>query len=104
MLEKLRKILRSPSVIYFVFGTIMFAVLMTYKPAFAAAGESLLVFSLFVWAFKIYDKHGIKNLDIEEELKNGNVAVAIYYGALAVSFAIILFACNAGSSVFKFLE
>lgn len=65
---------------------------------FAASLANLLlsiaytVVSLFfgVFAIKLIDRYLLKKIDIEEELKNKNIAVAIFASSLLVFVAIII--------------
>ena len=50
------------------------------------------IIALFVGllAIKIFDKLILKQIDLEEEIKNGNIAAAIFSSTLLIFVAIIL--------------
>lgn len=71
-------------------GLAVFVLLMIYAPPFAYWGEATLVmglFSLILWAA---DKYVVTDIEIIEELKRGNTAVAIFLGLFMLSFAVIV--------------
>lgn len=99
-----KSIFGKPSIIFTVIGVVSFIVFMLWSPAYAGTAEAIMIWSIFNGIMFIFDKFGLKTLNFEEELKNGNTAIGLFYGCLAISFAIIVYATVAGSGVLKFLE
>lgn len=86
-----------------IIGIVIFTLLMFLNQAFASWGEAVLGISLFMVVIFLIDKYVLTEIDIMQELKSGNMAVAIFIGHLAIAFAIIFFACIAGSETIKLL-
>ena len=86
-----------------IIGIVIFTLLMFLNQAFASWGEAVLGISLFMAVIFLIDKYVLTEIDIMQELKSGNMAVAIFIGHLAIAFAIIFFACIAGGEVIKLL-
>lgn len=78
--------------IYTGIAIIIFVGLMFFSPAYAMWGEALLAIAGFVGVIGLADKYIFTEVDIIESLKNGNMAVAIAFGSLLISFAILCFA------------
>ena len=71
-------------------GIILTMLLYAFSDAFAMWGEALIVLSGFMAVILLVDKYFLKALDIIEELKNGNNAVANFFGLLLIAFAIVI--------------
>ncbi len=81
---------------YVLLSLILFWALIVYLPGFSAFGAALLIIGLAVGLLWAVDYFLLKNFNTLEELKDGNVAVAL----ALVAYAILLgFAIMAAFSV-----
>lgn len=67
-----------------VIGMLVLVGLLLLAPAFAVWGEALAVVAAFVAVFVAFDKYVMKEMDTVKELREGNLAYAVFMVAVAL--------------------
>lgn len=67
-----------------VVGAIVLVGLLLLAPAFAVWGEAMAVVAAFVAVFIAFDKYVMKDIDTVKELREGNLAYAVFMVAVAL--------------------
>ncbi|HOK13300.1 MAG TPA: hypothetical protein PK007_00070 [Candidatus Kapabacteria bacterium] len=67
-----------------VAGLLVLVGLLLLAPAFAAWGEALAVVAAFVSVFVAFDRYVMKDIDTVKELREGNLAYAVFLVAVAL--------------------
>jgi len=67
-----------------VAGMLVLVGLLLLAPAFAVWGETLAVVAAFVAVFIAFDKYVMKDIDTVKELREGNLAYAVFMVAVAL--------------------
>lgn len=67
-----------------VVGAIVLVGFLLLAPAFAVWGEALAVVAAFVAVFIAFDKYVMKDIDTVKELREGNLAYAVFMVAVAL--------------------
>jgi MFS superfamily sulfate permease-like transporter len=74
------------SVYLAIIGVILLVVLLFTVPAFAVLGETLVYIAIILFLFWLFDKKILKEVDTINELKNNNIAYALFLVAIALLF------------------
>ncbi len=67
-----------------VVGAIVLVGLLLLAPAFAVWGEAMAVVAVFVGVFVAFDRYVMKEIDTVKELREGNLAYAVFMVAVAL--------------------
>lgn len=86
----------APSLIIAIIGGVTFALLMATNPAFAGWGETLIGLSFLFTVLGLFDKIFLKSMDIIDELRESNTAVAIVLAAIILGFCYLSAAIAGG--------
>lgn len=77
-------------IVIFVIGIVLFALLLIFLEQFSQFGANLLNVGIAISLFAALDKFVLKDIDTIKELKDGNIAYALFLLSLAVLIAAAL--------------